>query len=457
MKELDEMLHGLQGAVSGLLNVILNIPRVFLTKSSNVFLDFLTIFKKCKEMEKLMKSSYFDDEEISNLISEIRDELRKEKTRKLVRHVTTLYHSRTTVEVKDTNMDRLNFKEQEGRDKLGQDGARTAKGLDSSQPPLAVGNEVKGGEARDMQSKPRQILEVETLRKVLIDYGTQVFDVPKALTDSDSSNTDPLLRIIFDTSLQLLVAKSGIKSAPEVNKATLMRSPETLQAVKGDPVVEEKICEDINDYVLTTRTTEGVIVEGALNLPCNKIDNGESQDTGAFTEQGEDRPKNKETIAVESESNSEPCLGATGGGDGDICSMLGIQDEYQCLSVDQRDLCIRFCKSLNPRLLLIQQDIKQKWLAHKLGCDENAPNILEILQEKMIESVESGNGPLKLFSEPDEAGKSEVKMVEELEKLTSFRDLETESSKESSIDKEDDTVTVESQICENKENEKGNV
>ncbi|XP_069123248.1 (E3-independent) E2 ubiquitin-conjugating enzyme-like [Argopecten irradians] len=64
------------------------------------FTDIIAIYRKCRELDKIIKSSYFDCPEIVVLIEDIKAKLRKEKCNKINRHLIQVFENRRGQSIK---------------------------------------------------------------------------------------------------------------------------------------------------------------------------------------------------------------------------------------------------------------------------------------------------------------------------------------------------------------------
>ncbi|XP_048248264.1 (E3-independent) E2 ubiquitin-conjugating enzyme-like [Haliotis rufescens] len=90
--ELDTLLVRAQTALSKLESLFQgldqNLPNV-----STCYHDILRIYKICKDLDKILKSNFFEEEEITDLISAVRLEIKCEKSRKLAKHLEQMFQS----------------------------------------------------------------------------------------------------------------------------------------------------------------------------------------------------------------------------------------------------------------------------------------------------------------------------------------------------------------------------
>ncbi|WAQ97250.1 UBE2O-like protein [Mya arenaria] len=94
-KELDALLDRAGIALSGLLDIFENKAGPFFKKSRQIFQDILAIFRRCKDVEKILRSSFFNDDEVADLIANVMTEAKKERTARLAKQVADVYKSRT--------------------------------------------------------------------------------------------------------------------------------------------------------------------------------------------------------------------------------------------------------------------------------------------------------------------------------------------------------------------------
>ena len=268
------MLGRLRTAISGLLDIFQNVSGPFFKNSKQVFQDILEIFKKCKEMEKITKSSFFKEEEISDLMSEIKEELRKENTTKLAKHVATLYKyrnsphynemtdkvekgkrksdSRLSISEESSETKAVNRLSDSESDSKGSnetatwDSALTSKdtpsgnksGKEKTEPGkdqnFENNNETTQNTASNLEDTVHKSdgnvnhvdVDSETLAGAVGRAGdtgsqedTTEQKLKQAVIDYGTHIEDPILQIIFDTALHLAVAKSAKKQIEATSAA----------------------------------------------------------------------------------------------------------------------------------------------------------------------------------------------------------------------------------------------
>lgn len=217
-------------------------------------------------MEKLLKSSSFKESEISDLIAEIKEELRKENTTKLAQHVATLYKYRNSPHFNDMASKVEKEKSDDSGNGFGtvdnSTGDQVVNGMYNEEPGTnnihcnetessitSLNPEKKTGKGNSLQDslemkdensacsyasdsekvscravscvgdiEEATSKQKEKLMKALIDYGTHI--------------DDPILQIIFDTALHLAVAKSA-KREIEAKKAVNGSQTDTEAQGKG--------------------------------------------------------------------------------------------------------------------------------------------------------------------------------------------------------------------------------
>ncbi|KAL3877586.1 hypothetical protein ACJMK2_035282 [Sinanodonta woodiana] len=96
-RELDELLARAQTALSSLLQVFTSAPNHLIHNCEEVFMEIVAISNSCSEIEDILNSSFLDDLSISSFVIEMKEALRREKCRKLTKHVHQLYESRNNM------------------------------------------------------------------------------------------------------------------------------------------------------------------------------------------------------------------------------------------------------------------------------------------------------------------------------------------------------------------------
>ena len=454
-KDLDEMLGRLRTAISGLLDIFQNISGPFFKNSKQVFQDILEIFKKCKEMEKLTKSSFFKEDEICDLMSEIKEELRKENTTKLAKHVASMYKFRNSpqyneitgkIEKSKRKDDILSPIEEaaNGDCELKTKTDKTEARMEKTESEKDHNAEGKKGTyentGKDFGTAVRQIerdIETETLEGAVGIAGdtsnqkdTTEQKIKQALIDYGTHIEDPILQIIFDTSLHLAVAKSAEKQFEDTDAAgDSVKKSEDKETGKDDSragaedrkpdksVSEESVTDIVESAMISvclgdhdsaevaalknsvkrkveeiysralvdsegTRTPQGVeaIHTGTINNADGEpVVDKSSQGQEADIAQSESQVKSQDTVEGEVEKKSET------------------SNDKPEFPTNHRTLCIQICKALNKQLTCMQNELHKKWLRYKFGCDENATDfeLGEAIENKLIESHDKHGRPLE--------------------------------------------------------------
>lgn len=87
-EELESLLDRATAALSKLDDLFRTLPQSI--DATECFQEIIYIYKKCRELEKILKSSFYKDEEIVNLIEEAKKQLRKSRTEKYNRRIEEL-------------------------------------------------------------------------------------------------------------------------------------------------------------------------------------------------------------------------------------------------------------------------------------------------------------------------------------------------------------------------------
>lgn len=429
-KELDALLDRAQTALTGLLNTFVTVAGPFFKNSREIFQDILAIFKRCKEVEKIFKSTFFEDEEIANLIEDIKDEIRKEKTAKLARHVADVYKYRTGAITESSGpKQKSDETKTETRNKTG---VRESENMDSE-------NQEQNADAKSGEPKS------STEHEILVDA---IMDIRKELDD-------PLLEIIFDSTIATSIKLSEVKRSQSVVNGDVVvgggdtsgaSAPSDGQESSATAVGEEgavgeaQVCHpdmfqalvkaicDTPDRKLKAKLQE---IQERVKSACNDIDKtvgtqscqGEGcAQNGEGNTHGDVKDKKENALnKAESQDTTKAVIKT------DIVSLLS-KDDDTVMAPSHRTLCIRVCKALNARLMHIKQEVNRKWLAYKFGCEEGITEmeLFEKMQEKMIESVESGRGPLSLSDLNNDSQTS--KLTDEVLRETDKESKDVEST-----------------------------
>ncbi|KAK3607162.1 hypothetical protein CHS0354_004422 [Potamilus streckersoni] len=93
-RELDELLARAQTAISSLLQVFINAPNHRIHNCEPIFKEIISIANSCRELESILNSSFLEDLSFSSFLIEMKEAIRKEKCKRLTKHVHQLYESR---------------------------------------------------------------------------------------------------------------------------------------------------------------------------------------------------------------------------------------------------------------------------------------------------------------------------------------------------------------------------
>ncbi|XP_060073669.1 (E3-independent) E2 ubiquitin-conjugating enzyme-like [Ylistrum balloti] len=103
-EELVSFIHRAQTALSKLEAIFVNVQSDFrIQNPEQCFQDIIAIYRKCRELDRIIKSSYFDSPDIVGLIEDIRAKLRKEKCNKINRHLIQVFENRRGQSIKGQN------------------------------------------------------------------------------------------------------------------------------------------------------------------------------------------------------------------------------------------------------------------------------------------------------------------------------------------------------------------
>ena len=453
---MDEMLGRLRTAISGLLDIFQNISGPFFKNSKQVFQDILEIFKKCKEMEKLTKSSFFKEDEICDLMSEIKEELRKENTTKLAKHVASMYKFRNSpqynemtgkIEKSKTKDEKLSPIEEaaNGDCELKTKTDKTEAVIEKTESEKDHNAESKKGTSKntgkDLGTAARQKerdIETETLEGAVGIAGdtsnqkdTTEQKIKQALIDYGTHIEDPILQIIFDTSLHLAVAKSAEKQFEDADAAgDSVKKSEDKETGKNDSkagaedtkpdksVSEESVTDIVESAMISVCLGDGDSAEVAAlkNSAKRKVEEIYSR---AFVDsEGTQTPQGVEASTQSGEINNadgEPVDDKSSQGkkadiaqsfsqvksqdtvEGEVEKKSETSSDKPEFPTNHRTLCIQICKALNKQLTCMQNELHKKWLRYKFGCDENATDfeLGEAIENKLIESHDKHGRPLE--------------------------------------------------------------
>ena len=465
-RELDALVDRAQVALTCLLDLFVNVATPFFSYSRQIFNDILAIVKRCKEVEKILNSSFFESDEISELIEDIKDEMRKEKTTKLARYVADIYKYRTGV-IKEcpVNCEEGSVIESSSLDRIcaaadNRDGGiREICGDANTEEDAANGTENGTGK--------------ETCKQLLKDLRSEL--------------DDPLLEIIFDNTIaaflqsneaEQLAVNGNVKDgavAGEIDGSAVNGEVDGTEEAAGavgntklcHPDVFQKLVKalcDNPDRKLNAKLQE---LSKKVKAVCNEIDNTTADnkcsqesgdcdmvnvsdgiktgDDGISATKSKDDPEveNKENLPeqLESQTNSkEPKQ---------VEAVTTVNEDNYVMAASHRTVCIKLVKAINIQIMHIKQEVQRKWLAYKMGCDEDI-SLLELLgktEGKVKELVENGNGSFELITEAgstaetnDSLSSSKEDNITELKSMECLRNSEGEIESKKVEDVPDDVV-----------------
>ncbi|XP_033737834.1 (E3-independent) E2 ubiquitin-conjugating enzyme UBE2O-like [Pecten maximus] len=100
-EELVSFIQRAQTALSKLEAIFVNVQcDLRIQNPEQCFTDIIAIYRKCRELDRIIKSSYFDSPDIVGLIEDIKAKLRKEKCNKINRHLIQVFENRRGQSVK---------------------------------------------------------------------------------------------------------------------------------------------------------------------------------------------------------------------------------------------------------------------------------------------------------------------------------------------------------------------
>lgn len=399
-----------QVALTGLLSIFEHVTGPFFKNSRMIFHDILAIFKRCKEVEKILKSSFFEDDEISDLIENIKDELRKEKSAKLARHVADVYRYRT--------------------------GA--LKECPKSISEEAVDSQAGSGSAvetplNDKDSWKSMVLE---FRKELDDPLLEIiFDstIAASLKSPEASTQLPVLKDNFETGGGDSVMSNSMSNGGEDSASGFSEAGAVGENSLCNPDIFQTLISAICDTPDRKLKTKLLELKERVQTACDNVD--KSAENFLNDSKAQSIEKSNDSIseicpAKDSSTHKETDEAHLASKAVEI-KPESDKEENTVMEPSHRTLCIRVCKALNGRLMLIKQEVNKKWFAYKFGCD-NSLSDFDVLDKMM--KLEAGlveNLDLPPINDLTEAGKStatvsdkdEVKVEECLDELKSAEDL----------------------------------
>ncbi|OWF39374.1 Ubiquitin-conjugating enzyme E2 O [Mizuhopecten yessoensis] len=105
-EELVSFIQRAQTALGKLEAIFVNVQcDLRIQNPEQCFQDIIAIYRKCRELDRIIKSSYFENPDILGLIEDIKAKLRKEKCNKINRHLMQVFENRRGQSIKGVNAD----------------------------------------------------------------------------------------------------------------------------------------------------------------------------------------------------------------------------------------------------------------------------------------------------------------------------------------------------------------
>ncbi|XP_052766906.1 (E3-independent) E2 ubiquitin-conjugating enzyme UBE2O-like [Mya arenaria] len=374
-KELDALLDRAGIALSGLLDIFENKAGPFFKKSRQIFQDILAIFRRCKDVEKILRSSFFNDDEVADLIANVMTEAKKERTARLAKQVADVYKSRTcpVSAAAHANNDKTKFE-------------TTEDVKPATKDKISVDTEHENVDSNTQNSSNN----MEKIAKCIEDgikdkREDKSIQVDSGNIQSENGRREETFRLLKEIIEDIKPAVTSKQFRKELDDAlcelnTQSESvPTECQMCATGEAVEEACVQSANDEEqvgLAIQKVGKLVFEAVKYSPHELVKLKEvKRKLEAYVERRENN----------NQLNSEDIKKEIGG------------EEYchEVMHPNHRSLCINVCKTLNTRLMLIKQELHKKWLAYKFECDENVSEfeLLGKMQGKAFDTLEDGNGP----------------------------------------------------------------
>lgn len=433
-RELDALLTRAQTVLMGLLELFGSAATPFFKNSHQIFHDILAIVKRCKEVEKILKSSFFEDEELKELIEDIKDELRKEKTDKLARHVADIYKYRTGV-IKEcpVALDGASLKESSSLDTVS-GGDNVGSGQNNTE----KSTEEKVSD--DSEAAFYKQILIEIINKLDDPLDVMLFENIIASTKSSRDSRHSAEGMNGDgpsIAEREGAVEVGVGQGGDSGPAGAVGHNKLSQLDMIQPLIKA-VC-DNSDKKLAAKFEE---LREKVKLACSDIDkNGDNQNTKqniAVNQNSECVVSQTSTEKTCEVSSVNPDVAANTPQATNLVAAVqpDEKEEKPAMAASHKTLCIKICKALHVQILHIKQEVDRRWLAFKFKCDENVSPIelLDKMKDKTVDSVDNGNNPLKtnsdpvlLYQNPDSATNSkENESIKELKSLEGLRNSEGE-------------------------------
>jgi len=349
-------------------------------------------------VEKILKSSYCDDEEMCELIVRLKEEARKEKTAWLTKHVADIYRYRTGTSAH-------NLSQAAGTEEMaGGDSEMSA----------SVSTQEGGGGDDDVKTEDTGMMnESDFLRSCR--QQSAILEGANDVQISDSEDASISQTVEF---IQACMEKLRCK-------------PENYAEQVGD--IRTQLERHLSDLFNSATSQSGSLQSKLANIPQVQMKFKRLlldkfwKDMGNLPE--EDRKiladlREEFERAFKHVVTSE-CEGATGVA-GSNLQREGVNTSI--MSLNHRTLCITVCMKLKTRMLLIKQEVHKKWLAYKLQCDENVSEIelLQKVQQQLKDTAAGDSEPWAVAFDVDKGcgearNSSTLECVQELQSLVEKR------------------------------------
>ena len=330
--------------------------------ATQCFQEIIYIYKKCRELEKILKSSFYKDEEIVNLIEEAKKQLRKSRTEKYNRRIEEL--SKQLKEVSQNLEVELN-------------------GVMTTIPVNGDGNKQEG--SQNIENGVPYASEINN-------ENTEVVQ-----SESDTGRTGNKMETL--TSNEMLVKLNSIE----------MLAENDLQ----------NVCEHGNDLGQTEETIhhckEG---DGDLGQTeetihhCKEGDGGQTEETIHHCKEGDGKPSGGKECPLlctkrdDHFETAETCAKGSG------------------IDLETQTLCLKICGHLQDRMKTILEEVVPQWMADgNILIDDEMCKVTSqmYVSEESISS--SDTQPLTVLSDVEEVTSSPVDIVEITEETTASSKL----------------------------------
>ncbi|XP_052265648.1 (E3-independent) E2 ubiquitin-conjugating enzyme-like isoform X2 [Dreissena polymorpha] len=343
--ELDVLLDRARLAVTGLLSIFQNVSGPFLNNSDQVFQYVLSIFKKCRDIEKIMQTNFFNDDEVSDLISKVKDEIRRQKASKLARQVADMYKHNTG------NVSSATGETGQGNECADSIGYKVAK---------------EQTEEFGKRSSARNEND-EAAKKILAENDIK--------TSTADGNTIPVKEKAEECIARSCVTDENSNDKEKVEIVELVNGQ--VEGATGSNVGEINLGDLVNLIQMIVETCDNTeddsmvkaIVENGIAAITSDQSLMKARREALVSELEKLEPQKREKLQPVLELLNMSIINSPSKSEENMACPNYVK-EVRNLAPNHSNLCIQVCNILKNRLLHIKQELYRRWIAYKGGCDD---------------------------------------------------------------------------------------